>query len=188
MSFTGVKVKNNSKQLAVLAVHDGDHKTAIKHYSDALATEKSVDLLRERAKSYTALKKLDNAIKDISTAINIQLDNSALYCERAELYIKKANYSAGLEDCNDALEISSKCPVALLLKGLILAKLGSIKDGINCIDNCLQINRWYARAYYERAILMEGIDKEKAKFDYYQAAHIGYPNALKRYRMLAGTN
>jgi murein L,D-transpeptidase YafK len=35
---------------------------------------------------------------------------------------------------------------------------------------------------------MEGIDKEKAKLDYYQAAHIGYPNALKRYRILAGTN
>jgi tetratricopeptide (TPR) repeat protein len=181
-------VKNNSKQLGVLAVHDGDHKTAIKHYSDALATEKSVDLLRERAKSYAALKKLDSAIKDYTTAINIQLDNSALYCERAELYIKKADYNAGLEDCNDALEINPRCPIALLLKGLILVKLGSINDGMSCINNCLQINKWYARAYYERAILMEGIDKEKAKFDYYQAAHIGYPNALKRYRILAGTN
>lgn len=185
MSFTGVKVKNNSRQLAALAAHNGDHKTAIKHYSEALVIEKSASLFRQRAKSYIALKKLDNAIKDYTSAINIEVDNSECYCERAEAFIKKTDYKAGLADCNDALEVNPNSPTALLLKGIILAKLGDINAGINSINSCLKINKWYARAYYERAILMESIDKEKAKLDYYQAAHIGYLDALEKYRKLA---
>lgn len=171
-------------RLAFLAAHDGDYKTAIKYYSKILNTEKSSKIFRERADCYAALNKIDNAINDYTSAISIELDNPVYYCERAELYIKKSNYKAALEDCNDALEINSNCSIAFLLKGIALAELGDIYSGINNISNCININKWCARAYYHRGILKEQISKKDAKLDYWQAAHIGYADALQRYRKL----
>lgn len=172
------------RKIAFLSAHDGDYKTAIKYYSKILNTEKSSKIFRERADCYAALNKIDNAINDYTSAINIELDNPIYYCERAELYIQKSNYKAALDDCNDALEIDPNCSIAFLLKGIVLGELGDISSGISNISSCININKWCARAYYHRAVLKEKISKKDAKLDYWQAAHIGYSDALQRYRKL----
>jgi tetratricopeptide (TPR) repeat protein len=127
----------------------GRHKEAIACYDKALNTDPELAFAWfNKAKSFAALGRADEATKCIITAANLGLDEAQKVCEKSGTLYKKheldadAKISEGLAlgklgkwqeslAChNKALELTPENPKAWLNKGQSLRKLGRVPEAL----------------------------------------------------------
>ncbi|MBL4883458.1 MAG: tetratricopeptide repeat protein [Planctomycetaceae bacterium] len=122
-------------------------------------------LFIERAKHYTAAKKYDKALEDISQAIKRDVNFLAAYNARAQLHFDRKEYQPAIDQCTKALGISENFE-ARSRRGDAYLALGKIDDAIADFQTAERIDQEVANAFWKRSeIKSEQGDKAGAQSD-----------------------
>lgn len=99
----------------------GAHKEAVQAYSRSLKLSKSDDIIKavtfsNRGNCYHYLKKYSKAIKDYTSALEIER-TAELYCFRGESYLEQKKYKAALKDFHVSIQLSAQYARAYIGRG-----------------------------------------------------------------------
>lgn len=100
----------------------------------------------DESKVYLALAKIyaakepEKALDKINKAINIRLDNSDYYCERAGIYINLGRFDKAAEDISKALSLNNNNDQAYFLSGMLFLKNADTINANESLRKALSIN------------------------------------------------
>lgn len=119
-----------------------------------------------RALAYRQLGDLDNQLKDIEKATELQAGNTQLIKWRGSLYIEKGEYVKGKDDLLLAKAFEDDAELETNL-GMAYQSLGNLQEAINCFNQSIVLDVTYSPAYlYAGSFLLEEAQYEKA-LDYF---------------------
>jgi serine/threonine protein kinase/Tfp pilus assembly protein PilF len=153
-----------------LVLHENKTET-LKPLNDAIRKDpKSAELLALRAKTNRALGESKNAIKDYSSAIQIE-DKFEWYRNRAELNVENEKYQEALSDYTEALKRDPTEISLYTTRGVLYARLKDYKLAVSDLSTALASKSYEsADPYLRRAIVYElAGNTEMAKKDYLKA-------------------
>uniref|UniRef100_H3B7C2 Tetratricopeptide repeat domain 13 n=2 Tax=Latimeria chalumnae TaxID=7897 RepID=H3B7C2_LATCH len=104
------------------------------------------DVFEQRAKILSPLGRTDEALNDLSTAIQLQA-SAQLYRQRGILYFISEDYAKAHEDFQQSLELKKNHPVTMLYKGLTFFHRGMLKEAIDSFKDALKYKPDFISAY-----------------------------------------
>gem|GEM_PF-487105 len=126
-----------------------------------------------RAKAYTKLDKIAEAVIDYDNAIRINSFDSQTYVSRGILNRKLGKIKEALLDYSKAIEINPNYATAYNNRGILYYEISKYKEALADYSKAIKINPNYAVAYYNRGILNKQIEKnEEALIDYSKAIEL----------------
>ena len=102
----------------------------------------------ESGKTKLLTGELDDAIADLTTAINAGNPTADMYILRGEAYMQSANYGGALQDFNTAIDMNPTSSVAYYDRALLNTRIEDYDAALNDINNALA-----ARATNDQDIL-----------------------------------
>jgi tetratricopeptide (TPR) repeat protein len=161
----------------------GDYKMAIKNFSDAIKIDSNDAHAYElRGTAYLWSGKLDSALSDLSTAINIDSSYDAeTYVKRGWLYLGIAKVDSATSDFNMAIKIKPELLSSYAgIAGLYAAK-NQLDSALASINYVIQKDSLYSDIFVSKGMIFGirgGIykllnQKDKAIADFKTAADIG---------------
>jgi tetratricopeptide (TPR) repeat protein len=115
-----------------------------------------------RALAYRQLGDLDNQLKDIEKATELQAGNTQLIKWRGSLYIEKGEFAKGKDDLLLAKAFEDDAELETNL-GMAYQSLGNSQEAINCFNQSIVLDVTYSPAYlYAGNFLLEEAHYEKA--------------------------
>lgn len=115
-----------------------------------------------RAKIYTSLDKIDNALEDYTSAIRLAPDNVVNYEERADLYYYLENYELAERDYKKMIALEEGNMMGYMGLGTIAYEQKRYTDAIKYFDFVTRLAPNYASGYSSRAesyIALKDFDK-----------------------------
>ncbi|MBX2924974.1 MAG: tetratricopeptide repeat protein [Chitinophagaceae bacterium] len=189
--------KNNFLTEMALNYKAGNYKEAVKQYSAAIKKSKDSDFYLGRARSYVKLNESSDAIKDFSTAYDLDNENLAALEERADLYRslgdavtgskkigdKKDYYIKSLRDYIAYLNLNKKnIRIYEACSELQILLYNNIDDAIKALDDGLNADSKAKSLYYRKGLLlMDKKDFRKADINFTSALKIDSAFALAYY-------
>jgi tetratricopeptide (TPR) repeat protein len=76
-----------------------------------------------RAILYSQINQYDSAIRDLTTAIEIDSKDADLYFNRADVYMKKASWNEAINDLTQAISLNPNFEKAYAQRGVCFARL-----------------------------------------------------------------
>jgi len=77
----------------------------------------------------------DEAMEHCDKAIEIDSDNSFIYCVKASIYLEQGHSDLALNNIEMAIDLSPNDPDYYFLKGRILNEKGAFADALECFEN-----------------------------------------------------
>jgi len=91
----------------------------------------------ESGKTKLIAGEIEDAIADLTTAIDSENPTADMYILRGEAYMQSGNYRGALDDFNNALEINPTSSVAYYDRALLNTRLEDYDAALNDINNAL---------------------------------------------------
>ena len=130
----------------------GSYKAAISAYSEAISKSNQVvsDYYIQRSKAYRNSGNPEDALSDLSRAINLDKDNFILIMERSILRNELGYYTDALKDISLYIQYFPDDPAALFQKGNIYYKQGNFLKALEWYNKTLNINTDKSEYYLAR--------------------------------------
>jgi Tfp pilus assembly protein PilF len=103
-----------------------------------------------RGLDYVYKGQYDQAISDLSKAIEIDPRFARAYDIRSITYMSKSQWDQAMSDCNKALEINPRSASAHHSRGRVYMGKGEYEQAIPDFTKAIEINPNFALAYYNR--------------------------------------
>jgi tetratricopeptide (TPR) repeat protein len=122
----------------------------------------------------------ENAIIELTKAINLNPNYSEAYDRRGMVYVKMIKYNKALKDFNRAIKINPLYAEAYNHRGIVLYCLKEFEAAINDYTTALDIEPTYAKVYYNRGIVkLEMSDDIGAEIDFTKASQLKVEEATR---------
>jgi lipoprotein NlpI len=146
----------------------GNHDTAIRLLSDAIATGKlnNNDLAtsyNNRGIAFAAKGQDDQAVADYTMAIKIAPAYGPAYLNRGIAYSSRGNLDAAIADFDVAIRISPSYALAYNSRGATYYRKDDLDAALTDLDAAIRLKPDYANAYWNRARVYD------SKGDYHKA-------------------
>jgi tetratricopeptide (TPR) repeat protein len=144
--------------------YNNKNKTTYKRTS----RKEAADELVRYAEDMTNANRLDEALKHIDNALQIDPQNDFAWGDRGLILDKQDRIEESLASFSKAIEINPNNPITWLNKGLTLLKNNRLKESIECFDMAIENRQDYAKAWYNkgRALSILGeINSSQTCFD-----------------------
>lgn len=160
----------------------GDYEGATKEFNRAINlggnNEIKKDVYLWNAWAFYHLKRFNEAIDEISKAIDLNPKWASLYYRRALIYNELMDWDNAMADANNAIELDSKFDGAYGVRALTRNNLKDYSGAIADCDKALEINPEYGDAYSYRGLAKIKIgEKESGCNDLSKAVELGYEKA-----------
>lgn len=146
-------VDQRRASLAFRLAESGRHREAIDVYSELIDRHQVAELFHQRGVSYVECNEFENAYRDFSVAIELDMDCPDSYVNRANLQLRQKNYRAAVEDYSEALKRNPKSEFALNGRGYASWKLGEEEQAFSDLWDAVGLNNQYASPMYNLALL-----------------------------------
>ncbi len=177
-SYTLKKNPNNHLALFGLGNYFADTKPelALEYYSKAINKKKDIPYLHlGRARLYNKLENLNQAKKDVNKILQINNTNpDALYL-RASISYNQDLYFDAIADLNMLLSLNKNHIEGMLLKSLILIKLGQTDEAKEIINNIPTEHR--TDIYYDIANQINNNKEDTSNTYYFQLINSAFEAA-----------
>jgi tetratricopeptide (TPR) repeat protein len=128
----------NYRGLAYGAVNELDK--AIADFSAILVFKRVPEIFYQRALAYRDKKDFENALKDLTEAINLAPGDAKNYAERGVTYVYKKEIPAAVADLTQAIKINPQEARYYFFRGYAQASAGNRDSAIADYRKALQIN------------------------------------------------
>ena len=127
-----------------------------------------------RAMIYEANKEYQNAVDELTKAINENENYADAYFERAYMYQVYLNQKElALTDYNKAIKLMPKFPEAYNNRGILYYEYGEKGKALDDYNKSIELKPDYADAYGSRGVLYDDLgEKDKALADYNKAIEL----------------
>jgi len=141
---------------AVCSYYQGEFDDAVKDVSIFIdESPRAHQAYILRGLCYRQLGDVDNQLKDIEKASELQVGNPQLIKWRGSLYVEKGEYAKGKDDLLLARAFEDDAELETTL-GMAYNGLGNISEAIKCFNQSIVLDVNYAPAYlYAGSMLME---------------------------------
>lgn len=119
---------------AVIAQKYGYMEAALRDISVSLSMSANIDLYQWRARTFLGMRHYDLALKDITSALELEPDNAELYDLRAHVNLLLGRLHYAQQDVERALRISPRHVNLHLRLGQILALRGKYEAALQSLD------------------------------------------------------
>lgn len=131
-----------------------DYKSGIESARKALTfAPKNSDAYVIMARAYEAMGASNESLLVYKKALDVVADKSSVYSGRAWFYFSKEDYKKCLSDCEKAIALNPRNPLAYNFKGLAFGRLGRIEDGIKLETQALSLCKGLLFAHEQRGFL-----------------------------------
>ncbi len=135
-----------------------------------------------RAVNYDALGSTDQALQDLTLALNHSAPSSqftaTVYLARAQLYLEQNNLDAAMTDLDASITAYPEAVDSLTLRAQILAFLQSYPEALNDYDKLIQLQPQQTGHYLDRGFIHAQLGHpEEALADYTQAIQLSPQDA-----------
>jgi tetratricopeptide (TPR) repeat protein len=103
-----------------------------------------------RAMALRFRNQIDNALADITKALELIPNNTMAYTTRGSIQAARRDYESALKDYSRALELSQTNTTALAFRGNLLVQTGKIDQAISDYDRAIALSPNYAEPYFGR--------------------------------------
>ena len=93
----------------------------------------------ESGKTKLLAGEIDDAIADLTTAIDSENPTADMYVLRGEAYMQSGNYGGALNDFNTAIDMNPNSSVAFYDRSLLNTRLDDYEAALNDINNALAV-------------------------------------------------
>ena len=125
--------------LALSSQRQGDHRTAIVHYTQAIEIDPTTaDAYINRGAAYESIGDLNLALKDLDLALARQQRPEA-YNNRGNINFGKGHYDRAAEDYTKAIELQPANVIAHIYRGHSFRNMASYGDAIRDYNKALEL-------------------------------------------------
>jgi tetratricopeptide (TPR) repeat protein len=142
----------------------GNFEEAIKYYTEYLKSNTTSDrAFYERGMCYESVRRIDDALRDYNSAINIKPFYSLYFISRGYAYIKNGLPLNALDDFTTAIRNDPSNPEAYWGRFNAYADLEKLDFALRDINSAINLNTDNALYYYIRAVVYSKLN-DTAKF------------------------
>jgi tetratricopeptide (TPR) repeat protein len=106
------------------------------------------ELFNERALTYAQAGDHDNAISDLTAAIDLNYRNADCYVNRGNSYFWIEDYEAALDDYNKAIELQPDLPQAYNSRANTFVRLDKYEEAISDFEQSIRADSSYPSPHY----------------------------------------
>jgi len=151
-------------KIAVINSEKGDINSLIKSATEAIKYQPNQYMSHYLlGKSYITANRLNDAISELETAINLKNDFAPAYFEMGNALYKKYNYPGAKDNYRKAIKLDKSMIDAYNNLGVISTITGDPGEAEKNLKQCLSINPDYAKAYKNLGILYDTRMKKSAE-------------------------
>ena len=179
-----------------LEVHqNGNLDDAIEYYDEVIRLDPADTSIVSTAHYnkgvvYRQKEEIDLAIKEYTTAIQLDQDFADAYYRRGYAYFAKDNFDRAIEDYNQAIKLNPNSAEAYNNRGSAYYKRGEVERAIEDYNQAIQLKPKIVMFYHNRSFaLLEAQEWEKAKSDLTTVKNTGVDITIlfhKSYGSIAG--
>jgi len=137
----------------------------------------------EEGLKYYETGEFDKAILSLSTAIDLEPENTAAYLLRGKSYRSIYEYEKAFQDTDKVLELDPNHYDAHVLRGLLLFDSKRYEDAIREYTTALELSKESKEALYLRAFAYSDSGEYELAIDDFQQYLIFVPNTPNRARI-----
>ncbi len=112
--------------------------------------ETLVEARIERARIYQTRGRLEDALEQLTEAVEVVPDFAVGYLARAHIRFEMKDFEASVRDCDRALEINPGFARAWHNRGLVNLQIGELQAAIDDFGRAIELKGDYASAHYYR--------------------------------------
>lgn len=173
-------VRSNPQFLAMLDYQDAlpllkqrKYQEALTYLNAAANRYKTVQILLKRCDTFVKLKRLDDALKDCDTAVELFPDRPEVYWARANIHHLQRQREPAIEDLDKSLKIEPKFAPAYNSRAWINASFAKMETTIEDCNKALALNPSFSPALDTRGVCYFLLgDNQKAYEDLTKAAQM----------------
>ncbi len=147
----------------------GRHSEAIEIYSSLLKRYPISPFFNSRGVTYYEIGRLEEAINDITTAIELDID-AEYYLNRGNAYLRKREFGMAIRDYNVAIELDPSLAFAYNSRGYALGQIGRYDDGREDLRTAIDLDNEWAFPLYNLGLLCLQQDEPEEALDYLNRA------------------
>ncbi|TPK96226.1 MULTISPECIES: tetratricopeptide repeat protein [unclassified Mesorhizobium] len=125
------------------------------------------------------------AIAAFDEAIRLNPASSAFHFNRAKSWASKKNYARAIADLDEAVRRDPANAQAYRVRGMTMAQIGNSREAFADLDKAIAISSDDPKSYFERAVVWEAKDPDKAIADLDKAIALDPANADYRKERLS---
>ncbi|RAZ86945.1 hypothetical protein DPM33_26720 [Mesorhizobium hawassense] len=125
------------------------------------------------------------AIAAFDEAIRLNPASSAFYFNRAKSWGLKKNYARSIADLDEAVRRDPANAQAYRVRGMTMAQIGNSREAFADLDKAISISSGDPKSYFERALVWEASDPDKALADLDKAIALDPANSDYRKERLS---
>jgi tetratricopeptide (TPR) repeat protein len=163
-SLSDIEHYNNG----IHAVQQKNYQIAFEHFTNAIATNSNnFNYFYGRSVCSKHLKNIDNAIEDLTVALNLNHESSKSLELLAKMYVEKGNYSIALKTYGNLIEISPT-PNNYFLRGSLYSEIeGKEENSLDDYNRAIELDPKMIKARYNRGLLfLQTKEYQKALSDF----------------------
>ncbi|MCL6097740.1 MAG: tetratricopeptide repeat protein [Bacteroidetes bacterium] len=156
----------------------GEYQRALNDFSFAIQIENNPDDYAKRGLLLGKIEKFDEAIKDLSKAIELNPKWVDYYLKRAQIYFLMEKYDEALKDASTAQDLNSIIPDPYTLSATIYLKMRKFVEAFEQINSAINFAPEEAPLYATRGLIYYRLKKnDEAIADLKKAADMGFDEA-----------
>lgn len=136
---------------------DGAYEEALDAYSDI--KEHTADSLNNRAAALNALRQHEEALQDVSKAIEINPHVAKFYVNRSLALSAVGRHEEALTDDQKALELEPQSPRVWSSHSMTLYALNRLDEAVEAVNKAIEINADEPHYYYQLGMIMLKAEK-----------------------------
>ncbi|GEM_PF-713875 len=144
---------------------------------DATYTAKTFQAYKDIGKYAYENGDYNNALEDLSRAIDIRTDDGEVYFLRGMVYLYKKENKMASDDLDKAIELKFDSAELYYNRGYLYQQQGLYSDAINDYDTAISKKEDYGEAYYRRGRSKYGLDLVEASLTDFKRALPLQPNS-----------
>jgi tetratricopeptide (TPR) repeat protein len=118
--------------------------------SAMMASYEKTEILTRPPNVYRQTLNVDNMIKVCTKKLQEDPYHKKALFIRASSHLKKGNYQASIDDCNNLMKLDSNNAGAFYVRGCAFEKLDMTDESINDFTSVLEIDPYHINAAYAR--------------------------------------
>lgn len=152
----------------------GEYQHALNDFSFAIQIENNADDYAKRGLLNGKIEKFDEAVKDLSKAIELNPEWVDFYLKRAQIYFLMGKYDDALKDASTAQDLNSIIPDPYTISATIYLKMGKFEEALEQIDSAINFAPEEAQLYATRGLIYYKLNKsDDAIADLKKAVDLG---------------
>lgn len=167
----------------------GQHEEAIKSFGTAIMLDPmNADLYVRRAKMSVALGKLDDGLRDLNFAYELEPKAKRTLLYLGDVYRKAANDERALAFYDKAIGVDKKYDDAYARKAELLADIGKMTEALAAIDQAIAVTTYKVERFWvQRGDILNAIGKSSDAVECYSKARTIAPRFAAAWKKEAMT-